>query len=212
MDELIANIVTLGVPGIVAGILGTLAYIISERIKSHDKSEQTKENEKDVSTEKEIKQSSNVVDTLLDAITTAKMREDDCLRSITALAKERDALVARFESKERMSADELLAQHKIVVEKTHQIDALFAIMRRNSNFPNSMSPDSELKRMREWMIEAFSDDELEAIAADAKLSTPIKTAPLETKVLELIEEAKRKNRLTELGGLVLAARPTKPPW
>lgn len=195
--ELLDQLSKVILPGWQTGVLLVLAYIATDILRRRDARESAKrpEPEQDSPARNELFQR------MLNELSDAKRRENDCSQEIESVKNLNRSLTQRVDALELQ-----------VKEKDAQITTLFRLMRHRATPGGSTESDESLEDMREWMIDAFSEADLEIVAADAKLTRPGRGMTPEQISQALIDEAKKRGVLPELEEIILAKRPHIKPW
>lgn len=197
INELIEQLGKVIVPGWQTGVLLVVAYIATDILRRRDAREAAKRTEP----EQNSPASNELFQRMLNELSDAKRRENDCSQEIESVKNLNKSLAQRVDALELQ-----------VREKDAQINTLFKLMRHRAQPGGSTESDESLDDMRAWMVDAFNEDDLEIIAADAKLTRPGHGSTPEKISQALIDEAKRRGILPELEEIILAKRPNVKPW
>ena len=201
LEQLMEQLGKVIVPGWQTGVLLVIAYIVTDILRRRDAKEAAKEKAGEPQGEHHAAADSELFQRMLKELSDAKRRESDCSSEIASVKDLNRSLTQRVDALEQL-----------LREKDAQITTLFKLMRHRAQPGGSTETDESLEDMRAWMIAAFNEDDLEIIAADAKLTRPGHGSTPEKISQALIDEAKRRGILPELEEIILAKRPNVKPW
>lgn len=156
-----------------------------------------------------------LIDKLMADLSDSTGREHDCTkqveiltRRVEILEREKVDLVARFE-RERTDIEAKFERDRAALEA--RIDALVSLFQGGVGNIYPKQDESEIARMRRWMLLHMDQESLYVASADADLSKPTGDS-LEVQILSVVEEARRKNLLPKLSSVIQARLPTVKPW
>lgn len=196
ITELLDQLNKASAPGWFAAIAVVSAYVLSDVLRRRDA------RKADRPTDSGAALADNALyQRLINELSDGKRREDRCSEEIRTVKEANARLTLRVETLER-----------IVAEKDAQISSLFKLMRHRAQPGGSTDSEDSLDDMRQWMVDAFTEDEFEIVAADAHLTRPGRGLSPEKIAQGLIDEAKRRGMLPELEEIILAKRPSVKPW
>lgn len=196
LQELFDQLNKIIVPGWQTGILLVIAYVVTDVLRRRDTKTIVAKQEPDSPLA-----NNELFQRMLKELSDAKRRETDCSQQIESFRELNYGLTRRVETLERQ-----------VSEKDQQISSLFKLMRHRAQPGGSTDSDGSLDDMRQWMVDAFNEGELEIVAADAHLTRPGRGQTPDEISQALIDEAKRRGILPELEEIILAKRPSVKPW